>query len=204
MLSYALKRIVRSWKLYASLILGMMLAATFFGGINVGADTIGKQALDAQLANTPVDISLAPISGGMSAPRSSFDNVIQRVQGVSGVVSAEAVGSVNEQFYPYNGSIPYIKAIQDSSLLYQHLTLVSGRAISSASESVVNADSQFAKNNTQGQPDLLWALGMEGKTGQHTHRELGQDSQSYRRLGLQPNQIRERRLLYYRHCECLS
>jgi hypothetical protein len=49
MLSYAFKRIIRSWKLYASLILGMMLAATFFGGINVGADTIGKQALDAQL-----------------------------------------------------------------------------------------------------------------------------------------------------------
>lgn len=47
MLTYAVKRIVRSWKLYASLILGMMLAATFFGGINVGADTIAKQALDA-------------------------------------------------------------------------------------------------------------------------------------------------------------
>ncbi|HMB67113.1 MAG TPA: hypothetical protein VKM96_04095, partial [Candidatus Bathyarchaeia archaeon] len=135
MLSYALKRIVRSWKLYASLILGMMLAATFFGGINVGADTIGKQALDAQLANTPVDISLTPVSGGMSAPRSSFYNVIQRVQGVSGVVSAEAVGSVTEQFYPYNGSIPYIKGIQDNSLLYQHLTLVSGREISNANES---------------------------------------------------------------------
>src|SRR4029077_8491432 len=103
MLSYALKRIVRSWKLYASLILGMMLAATFFGGINVGADTIGKQALDAQLAYTPVDISLTPISGGMSGPRSSLDNVIQKVQGVSGVIAGESLGTVNELFYPYNG-----------------------------------------------------------------------------------------------------
>src|SRR5437870_9310063 len=98
MLSYAFKRIIRSWKLYASLILGMMLAATFFGGINVGADTIGKQALDAQLANTPVDISLTPFSGGMSIPRSSFDSVSLKVKQVNGVVAAESVGTVNEQF----------------------------------------------------------------------------------------------------------
>jgi ABC-type antimicrobial peptide transport system permease subunit len=158
MLSYAFKRIIRSWKLYASLILGMMLAATFFGGINVGADTIGKQALDAQLLNTPVDISLTPISGGISVPRSSFDNVAQRVQGVSGVVAAESVGSVTEQFYPYNGSIPYIKAIQDDSLLYQHLTLVNGREISSANESVINADSQFAQNYRSGET-VKYSLG---------------------------------------------
>ncbi len=188
MLSYALKRIVRSWKLYASLILGMMLAATFFGGINVGADTIGKQALDAQLANTPVDISLAPISGGMSAPRSSFDNVIQRVQGVSGVVSAEAVGSVNEQFYPYNGSIPYIKAIQDSSLLYQHLTLVSGREISSANESVINADSQFAQNYKQGQT-VKYSFGQFGPRFNVTLKVVGEvqlDTVAVNTLGASP------------------
>src|SRR6266851_7846261 len=173
MLSYALKRIVRSWKLYASLILGMMLAATFFGGINVGADTIGKQALDAQLVNTPVDISLTPLSGGMSAPRSSFDNVIQRVLGVSGVVSAEALGSVNEQFYPYNGSIPYIKGIQNNSLLYQHLTLVSGREISSANESVINADSQFAQNYKQGQT-VKYSFGQFGPRFNVTLKVVGE------------------------------
>src|SRR5438094_5157815 len=122
MLSYAFKRIIRSWKLYASLILGMMLAATFFGGINVGADTIGKQALDAELANTPVDISLTPMNVGTS--HSSFDSVALRVKQVSGIVAAESVGSITEQFYPYNASLPFIKAVQDNSLLYQHLTLL--------------------------------------------------------------------------------
>src|SRR2546428_9519664 len=99
MLSYAFKRIIRSWKLYASLILGMMLAATFFGGINVGADTVGKQALDAQLANIPVDISLNPVSGRISVSRTSLDNVVQRLQGVSGVLSAELVGSLTLHIY---------------------------------------------------------------------------------------------------------
>ena len=150
MLSYAFKRIVRSWKLYASLILGMMLAATFFGGINVGADTIGKQALDAQLANTPVDISLNPVSGGFSVPRNSFKNVVQSVEGVNGVVLAESRGNINEVTYNGNQTTPFVKAIQDNSLLYQHLTLVNGRQISNANESVINTNSQFAQNYKPG------------------------------------------------------
>ncbi len=158
MLSYALKRIVRSWKLYASLILGMMLAATFFGGINVGADTIGKQALDAQLANTPVDISLTPVSGGISVPRSSFANVALKVKQVSGVVSAESFGRVNEQFYPNNGSTPYIKAIQDDSVLYQHLTLLNGRKTLGANESLIDANSQFAQTYKSGET-IKYSLG---------------------------------------------
>src|SRR2546428_122772 len=162
MLSYALKRIVRSWKLYASLILGMMLAATFFGGINVGADTIGKQALDAEIVNTPVDISLTPMSGGVSVPRSSFDNVVLRTKQVSGVVAAEPVGSETQQFYPYNESIPYIKAIQDSSLLYQHLTILNGREIANANESVINADSKFAQSYKLGQT-VRYSFGQTGQ-----------------------------------------
>jgi len=188
MLSYALKRIVRSWKLYASLILGMMLAATFFGGINVGADTIGKQALDAQLANTPVDISLIPVSGGMSVPRSSFDNVIQRVQGVSGVIAAESLGSVTEQFFPYNTSNPYIKAIQDSSLLYQHLTLVSGREISNANESIINADSQFAQTYKLGQT-VKYSFGQSGPRFNVTLTVVGEvhlDTVAVNTLGASP------------------
>src|SRR2546427_5849649 len=189
MLSYAIKRIIRSWKLYASLILGMMLAATFFGGINVGADTIGKQALDAQLANTPVDISLNPVSGGISVPRTSFENVAQRVQGVSGVVTAEPVGSVTEQFYPYNSSIPYIKAIQDTSSLYQHLTLLNGRKISSTNESMINADSQFAQTFKPGQT-IMYSFGQFGQKLNITLKVIGEvqlDSVAVTTLGVSPN-----------------
>ena len=193
MLSYALKRIVRSWKLYASLILGMMLAATFFGGINVGADTIGKQALDAQLVNTPVDISLTPLSGGISVPRSSFDNVAQRVLGISGVVAAERVGSETQQFYPYNESIPYIKAIQDSSLLYQHLTLLSGRKTLHANESLINADSQFAQTYKSGET-VKYSLGQPGCNYKGCHYnvtltvvgEVQLDSVAANTLGVNP------------------
>src|SRR5947199_9664626 len=86
LLSYALKRITRSWKLFAALALGKTLAATFFGGINVAADMVGKQALDAQLANTPVDMQLrdSSVDGGKILNYSvrGLDSILQIIDGV--------------------------------------------------------------------------------------------------------------------------
>lgn len=148
MLSYALKRIVRSWKLYASLILGMMLAATFFGGINVGADTIGKQALDAELANVPVDMQLRPFSSGISVTASSFANVTLGAKQVSGVIAAEPIGISGQ--YNSSGSFPTIRAVQDGSLLYQHFTVVNGQKTLNKNESLINAGSDFAQSYKSG------------------------------------------------------
>ena len=144
MLSYALKRISRSWKLFAALALGMTLAATFFGGINVAADTVGKQALDAQLANTPVDMQLRAFSvdGGKSL-NFSVQGLVSNLQKIDGVVAAEPVGTSNL----FNSSLSTnIDGIQDASSLYQHMTLVSGRKTVHANETLINSDSQQAQN----------------------------------------------------------
>jgi len=144
LLSYALKRISRSWKLFAALALGMTLAATFFGGINVAADTVGKQALDAQLANTPVDLQLRAFSldGGRSL-NSSVQGLILNLQQIDGVAAAEPVGTSNL----FNSSFsPTVTGIQDASVLYQHMTLVSGRRTLHANETLINSDSQQSQN----------------------------------------------------------
>src|SRR6058998_4411568 len=113
LLSYALKRITRSWKLFAALALGMTLAATFFGGLNVAADTVGKQALDAQLVNTPVDVNLYPGYANIGyyavSPyqASAYENVTSAVKNVDGVVTAEDIVTG----YANNGSYPSIRAI---------------------------------------------------------------------------------------------
>jgi hypothetical protein len=139
LLSYALKRITRSWKLFAALALGMTLAATFFGGINVAADTVGKQALDAQLANTPVDMQLRAFSvdGGRSL-NSSVQSLILNLQKIDGVSAAEPVGIAS--------LVTSVTGIQDNSVLYQHMTLVSGRKTIRANETLINSDSQQAQN----------------------------------------------------------
>src|SRR5205809_5433313 len=125
----------------------MTLAATFFGGINVAADTVGKQALDAQLANTPVDMQLRAFSidGGKSL-NSSVQGLVSNLKKIDGVMAAEPVGTSN-LFNPYNASSSItVTGIQDASALYQHMTLVSGRKTLHANETLINSDSQQAQN----------------------------------------------------------
>jgi len=122
----------------------MTLAATFFGGINVAADTVGKQALDAQLANTPVDMQLRAFSvdGGRSL-NSSVQSLISNLQKIDGVSAAEPVGSASL----FNTSLSInVMGIQDTSTLYQQMTLVSGRKTLHANETLINSDSQQAQN----------------------------------------------------------
>ncbi len=126
----------------------MTLAATFFGGLNVAADTVGKQALDAQLVDTPVDVSLYPGYAGIGyypvSPylASAYKNVTSAVKIVDGVSTAEDIVTA----YAYNGSYPGIRAIQDDSVLYSHMTLISGRKTLRANETLINVDSYQAQD----------------------------------------------------------
>ncbi len=140
MLSYALKRIVRSWKLFAALILGMMLAGTFFGGINVGADTVGKQVLDQQLASTPVDVRIGEYYYGSSA--STLERVASEVGRVDGVTAAEPRGNMGVWF---NVSSATLRAIPDNSILYDHITILEGgRPLQQDNETLINVNSDLA------------------------------------------------------------
>src|SRR5438046_6591899 len=131
----------------------MTLAATFFGGINVAADTVGKQVLDAQLANSPVDMQLRDFSvdGGKSL-NPSVQGLVSNLQKIDGVVAAEPVGTSN-LFIPFNASSSImvissttVTGIQDASVLYQHMTLVSGRKTLHSNETLINSDSQQSQN----------------------------------------------------------
>ena len=155
MLSYALKRIVRSWKLFAALILGMMLAAMFFGGINVGADSIGKQALEQQLQSTSVDMQLVgppaycrpgfPCTFSLIPPSTATtQTLISTVTGISGVSRVEAIGKAQFQRYGYNESSPTIWAFQDNSQLYSHLS-INGAMPSQPNQTLIGSTSTLAR-----------------------------------------------------------
>src|SRR5881396_3116978 len=147
MLYYAIKRISRSWKLFAALALGITLTPASLGCLKVAADTVGKQALDAQLVNTPVDVNLYPGYTGIYYPvgpyqASSYYNVTNAVKGIDGVTTAESTATA----YSNNGSYPSIRAIQDNSLLYSHMTLIGGRKSLRANETLINVDSYQAQD----------------------------------------------------------
>src|SRR5438034_9018701 len=107
----------------------MTLAATFFGGLNVAADTVGKQALDAQLVNTQVDVNLYPGYTGIGYypvgpyQASSYYNVTNAVKSIDGVTTAEFTATA----YSNNGSYLNIRVIQDNSVRYSHIIFVDVR-----------------------------------------------------------------------------
>src|SRR5881296_52477 len=117
MISYALKRIIRSWKLFAALLLGMTLATTFFGGINVAADTIGKQFVDQQLSTSPIDFTLNP--NGPLPSITSINNVRSKLVALDGISHVEAQGTLSDV---RNFTLPQVRAIEDSSLAWNHMT----------------------------------------------------------------------------------
>jgi hypothetical protein len=57
-LLYPIKRVFRSWKLFIALLIGVILASTFFAGIDVKANLTAKQALEQQLNNVLVDMEV--------------------------------------------------------------------------------------------------------------------------------------------------
>jgi ABC-type lipoprotein release transport system permease subunit len=61
-LFYAIKRVLRSWKLFLALLIGITLASTFFAGIDVKANATARQALDQKLSSIYVDMEVNPYS----------------------------------------------------------------------------------------------------------------------------------------------
>jgi ABC-type lipoprotein release transport system permease subunit len=58
-LLYPIKRVFRNWKLFIALLIGIILASTFFASINIKANLAAKQALDQQLNSIITDMEFS-------------------------------------------------------------------------------------------------------------------------------------------------
>ena len=98
-LSYAFKRVIRSWEIFAALLVGIILASTFFAGINIKADVTAKQALDQRLKNIHVDIT---VHAQNLAPATTlyFTN---KILSIDGVKDAEPVSTCLTYYKGKNG-----------------------------------------------------------------------------------------------------
>lgn len=56
-LLYPVKRVFRSWKLFLALLIAVILASTFFAGINLKADTAVREVVDEQLVGLYSDMT---------------------------------------------------------------------------------------------------------------------------------------------------
>ncbi len=141
MLSYAVKRVIRSLGLFAALLLGVILASTFFAGVNIEADTTAKAALNQQLDRVPVDIIIGQY-GSETSSSTVWTAAASKVANVSGIISAEVVSRAywyGNTTFENNTSLRIVgvSSITSVSPFYEGLTLTSGARSLGANETYV-------------------------------------------------------------------
>jgi putative ABC transport system permease protein len=137
-LSYALKRVTRSTWLFAALLLGVILASTFFAGINIGADTTAKAALDQQLDQMVVDLTVSSVYR-MPLSSTNWIAASERLASVDGIVGSEVITRV---FSPFESNETRfmdfrVVGVSEGSRVYDGLTVVSGASSLQANETYV-------------------------------------------------------------------
>jgi ABC-type antimicrobial peptide transport system permease subunit len=113
--------------------LGIVLASTFFAGINIGADSAAWQALSQQLSNVSVDISVIPGSyiiqsgtifiqpfGRSALSAKNVSDVVDAISSVQGITHVEAVST----YYMGLNSVEGLNFTRSDSLIG-----VSGRSL---------------------------------------------------------------------------
>ncbi|MEM1563560.1 MAG: FtsX-like permease family protein [Candidatus Bathyarchaeia archaeon] len=142
MISYAVKRIFRSFGLFAALLLGVILASSFFAGINIGADTTARAALLQQLERIPVDISVDSSSTISSSDWKKAANDIRQVEGVR---SAEVISRLTSTIkFDENYTVVMVAAISSTSIVYKGLNIVNGEGTLGVNETYVWVGSKAA------------------------------------------------------------
>lgn len=94
LLLYPIKRIFRSWKLFLALLIGIILASTFFAGIDVKTNLAVRQVLDERLNGIYADMEF-----------SSQLNYSQPVAAIPDILSIEGVTDVELFYRSYQPSL---------------------------------------------------------------------------------------------------
>ena len=146
MLSYAVKRVIRSLGLFAALLLGVILASTFFAGVNIGADTTAKAALDQQLDRVPVDIVIGQY-GSQTSSSTVWRAAASKVADISGIIGTEVISRAywyGNTTFENNTSLRIVgvSGITNISPFYEGLTLTSGARSLGENETYVWAGSK--------------------------------------------------------------
>ena len=149
MLSYAIKRVIRSLGLFVALLLGVILASTFFAGVNVGADTTAKAALNQQLNQVPVDI-VVTYYGSETSNSTRWTTVATEISQISDITGAEVISrtygyeNITLENYAYFKIVGICNASCNASRVYDGLDVTSGASSLGANEAYVWSGSKDA------------------------------------------------------------
>src|SRR4030042_2560719 len=107
---YTIKRISRTWKLFLALMIGVILASTFFAGIYVKANLTARQALEQQLDDVIIDMEFNS--------RVNFTNLNQSQQDVLSVEGVKDVELLSRSFSTFFSSSDNFTTPMGSQVIY--------------------------------------------------------------------------------------
>ena len=117
---YPLKRVLRNWKLFTALLIGIALAATFFACIDVKANSTAEKSLNQQLKNINPDMQFTS--------NLNYTEVSQAQGNISSIKGVSSVDVVFRFNYPVKDletnftDYPQIVCLPDSSSIYNYWT----------------------------------------------------------------------------------
>ncbi len=123
MFKYALKRVVRSYRLFVALTIGVLLATTFFASTNVAADLLSRDALNATVEDILYDFDVDSINSNWTV--SDITTLETELQNLEGIVSTTHSSKFN---FDYNGTGTNmtIAGVQISSALGSGIQVLQG------------------------------------------------------------------------------
>ncbi|MHA1577760.1 MAG: hypothetical protein ACTSU3_10405, partial [Candidatus Thorarchaeota archaeon] len=134
MFKYAFKRVIRSYRLFIALTIGVLLATTFFAATNVAADILSKDALDASVEDILYDFNVDSSGGNWTvAELQELENDLLDRDGIIGSTHSSTI----EFDYNNTGVNMTLAAIQSSSDIAAGIQVLSGNLELGANETYV-------------------------------------------------------------------
>ncbi|MHA1772452.1 MAG: ABC transporter permease [Candidatus Thorarchaeota archaeon] len=141
MFRYALKRVVRGYKLSLALTIGVLIATTFFASMLMSADILTQNALADSLKDLDYDARIK--ANNITWSSSEFDELSSVLTGLDEVQGVDRYTSFN---YNYNnsGTTFNVIGLETSSMIWQSLKHINGSTTLKANETYVVSSSANA------------------------------------------------------------
>ncbi len=146
MLFYSFKRVMRGWRLFSILFIGIAISTSLFAGTNIATYQIMNGFVNEQLQNIYVDMY------GTSTTNFADNTTISQIKSLNHVKYVENFGidmNIETNISSLAGT-PYLVGMEQSSILFNEIRLIKGTKTIGPNETVIPADSTFANNVSVG------------------------------------------------------
>jgi len=139
MFRYALKRVVRSYRLFIALTIGVLLATTFFTSTNVAADILSRNALDASVEGIPYDFSIDSQNSNWTVD--DFGNLEAELIALEGVTTTTRTSAITFLTNGTNANFT-LAGVELESEFSAGIQLISGRTSLGPNETYIVSGSR--------------------------------------------------------------